>query len=98
MWENSYLENQLITGHLVDFTYHQQLFFYFYIKCMVLNHKASINVFSSKINKVHYVKKIKTFFLIFIKVRFTIDFKNCHSLVFGEIWLRETKFNYKYQN
>lgn len=79
MWENSYLENQLITEHLVDFTYHQQLFFYFYIKCMVLNHKASINVFSNKINKLHYVKKLKHLFLIFQKVRPTIEFKNCHN-------------------
>lgn len=48
---------------------------------MVLYHKASINVFSSKINKLHYVKKLKHIFLIFKKVRPTIEFKNCHSLV-----------------
>lgn len=65
MWENIYLQDLLITGHLVDFTYHQQQFFYFYIKCMVLKYKASINLFSSKINKLHYVKKIKTFIFNF---------------------------------
>lgn len=48
---------------------------------MVLNHKTSINVFSSTVNNVHYVKKIKHLFLIFKKARSTIEFTNYHSLV-----------------